>query len=178
MLGFMRRKGRAKYSPVVFHPQKDNDWNLQLLIPRYQQMTADRASEHLLVSLRGKSELKSNTIAGIRRRFLLSKGIDFASHSIRGATAVSLWRCGVPLEVISTLGDWRDFKSFMKFYFRVLASENVVDALFRADGSNLEDDHSISIDRHDSPSLPSDRHRRPPRERHLGSLGRLRPETE
>ncbi len=43
MLCQMRRKGKTKYSTVIFHPQDIQFWDLTLLIPRYVEMTKDRS---------------------------------------------------------------------------------------------------------------------------------------
>ncbi len=140
-------------------------------------MTDDRACEFLFEALNKRKNIKSNTISGIRTRWLKKHGLDFMSHSLRGASAVQLWELGVELEVIASLGDWVDFDSFLNFYFRVTAGRNVVAPLFTSSSSqtrNLEEDHSVIV-LNDSelppnlPLLPEDgARRRRPSKRTLG----------
>ena len=103
----------------------------QAVLSAYRMATADYRGEFLFVSLKKpRRPLSADTINGMTTRWLHKRGLrDFSAHSTRGAAASEMINRGQDPMVVCALGDWVCFDTFMKYYYRIKATQAIAQCL-------------------------------------------------
>lgn len=126
-----RRKGRVKEGKYPVARMEPASICPQAVLSAYRMATADYQGEFLFVSLkRPRRPLSADTINGMTTRWLHTQGLrDFSAHSTRGAAASEMINRGQDPMVVCALGDWVCFDTFMKYYYRIKATQAIAQCL-------------------------------------------------
>ena len=106
----------------------------QAVISAYRMMTMDYEGYFLFVSLKGpRKPLSADTINSMTTNGLHKQGLrDFSAHSTRGAAASEMINKGQDPMFVCALGDRVCFDTFMKYYYRIKATQSIAQCLLPA----------------------------------------------
>ena len=132
-----KRGKQTAFTELLLQYQDNAEWSAAELYTRYVSMTAAKrariGTEQLfLCATRPEKVLTTDRIRAVRKDFLRRHGVDvtvYQGHSLRGATASSLWDCGIDPAIVRVMGEWKKEQSFNEFYLRVQANKNVSSCL-------------------------------------------------
>ena len=139
------RKGWHRPQAVCFFDNPNRTFSIPHLTKKYLDLQASdvarlepAARPHFLfVSLSSyrngrRSDLSADRVRNLRKKLLEAHGIDlkvFSSHSFRGAAVRLLDEYGVKPRTICKLGDWDSYNTFLAYYYRLRASQNLGDTI-------------------------------------------------
>ena len=107
---------------------------LQAVFSAYRMTTMDYEGEFLFVSLkRPRKPLSADTINSMTTKWLHKQGLrDFSAQSTRRAASSEMINKGQDPMVVCALGDWVCFNTFMKYYYRIRATQSIAQCLLPA----------------------------------------------
>ena len=126
-----RRKGRVKEGKYPVARMEPASICPQAVLSAYRMTTSDYQGEYLFVSLKKpRKPISADTINSMTTGWLHAQGLpDFSAHSTRGAAASEMISKGQEPMVVCALGDWLCFDTFMRYYYRIKATQAVAQCL-------------------------------------------------
>ena len=113
----------ARMEPVTIFPQA--------VLSAYRMTAMDYVGEFLFVCLKSpRKRLSADTINSMTSKWLHKQGLqDNVAHSAQGAAASQTINKDKNPTFVCALGDWVCFDTFMKYYYRIWATQSVAQCL-------------------------------------------------
>lgn len=121
------RPGVPLQKVILFKFHKKQLCVLHTLDEYLSRTTELRKTNKLFISFKYYNAVTTSTLARWLKQVLLLSGIDasnFSAHSFRGAATSKALSAGLSLKQIMDTANWKSAKTFYKFYYKDIATDN------------------------------------------------------